>query len=120
MNNQNTAKSKVKISPTEEVEVPLHFAMSTFLPSVVAQHMAIQTAGEHFVVSFFEANLPIMFNPTPESLEELKQTGYKTECVARITIPATRFTEMAKVFARVAGLVLPEEGEEQDANTESN
>ncbi|MGE0885637.1 MAG: hypothetical protein AB7P14_18980 [Blastocatellales bacterium] len=118
MDNQNTVKSKVKIGSTEEVEVPMHFVMSTFLPSVLAQHVTIQSTPESILIGFYEANPPIMFEPTPEAIEEFRLEGYTAECVSRITIPNSRFVEIAKLFSQVAdGLKLKQEGE-QDASTE--
>lgn len=118
MSEQNSVMSKLKISTTEEIEVPLHLEMYNFVPSVLAQHMAIQGTADNILVSFFEANPPIVFDPNPEAVERIKQEGYTAECVARIAIPASRFGEFAKVFAQVAGLLPIKESEESDANTE--
>lgn len=117
MSESNTVKSKVKISPTEEIEVPMRFEMSEFVPSVLAQHMSLQATPDNIIVGFYEADLPIVFNSTPEAIEILKQEGYAAECVARIAIPASRFNDFARVFAQAAGLLDEKESEDQDANT---
>ncbi|MEK7832313.1 MAG: hypothetical protein AAB401_14570, partial [Acidobacteriota bacterium] len=99
---QNQITTKLRISAEEEIEVPLHFEMQSFVPSVLAQHMTIQGTADNILVSFFEANPPIMFNSTPQSLEKFKQEGYTAECVARIAIPVSRFGEFAEVFGQIA------------------
>lgn len=117
MTNSHSA-IKVRVSDAEEVEVPVTFVMTNFLPSVVAQHMTIQGFGENFVLSFFELDLPFHIAPSPELLEEIKQAGYEAECVARVTIPKSRFIEFARVLGEVAGKLLPVESEEERDNTE--
>jgi hypothetical protein len=115
MNDQNTIKGKVKISPQEEVDVPIRFQMTKFIPSVVAQHVTIQGTTGNVLVSFYEANPPVMFNPTPESLEALQEDGIIVECVARISIPTALFPGIADVFSQIAEQAKPKEKRSKDA-----
>jgi hypothetical protein len=118
MNDQNTLKGKIKISPIGEVEAPIRFQMDKFLPSVVAQHIAVQITTGNVLVSFFEVNPPVMFNPTPDSIEKLQQEGLPVECVARISIPVSLFPGFADVFSKVAEHIRSNENGSQDASPE--
>ena len=120
MSEQNSVKSVVKISASEEAEVPLHFVMSNFLPSVLAQHITIQGTAENILVGFYEANPPIMFDPNQEAIDALKREGFVAECVARIAIPKSQFIEIAAVFSQVANRLKPteKEGGDQNANVQ--
>ena len=118
MSEQNVMMSKLKIGDLEEIEVPVHLEANNFIPPILVQHMVIQGTTDNVLVSFFESVPPIVFNPDQEEVERLKQKGYAASCVARIAIPASRFSEFAKVFAAVARLPLAEESEVSNANSE--
>lgn len=116
MNEPNILITKYRISETEEIEAPLHFEMSSFIPSVLAHHLSIQGTPDNILVGFYEIEFPILLNPTPEAIEKLKQEGYIAECVARIAIPNSRFQEFARVLAQAAGLLPAKESKEQNAD----
>lgn len=117
MAEHNSLMTKLKIGD-EEIEVPLYFEMNGFLPAVMAQHMAIQGTPDNIIVSFYEANPPIVFEPSPEAIERLKQEGYTAECVARIAIPNSRFKDFANIFAQVAGLRADKESDKPDGDNQ--
>lgn len=116
MNEPNVLITKYKINDLEEIEAPLHFEMSNFIPSVLAHHLSVQGTPDNVLVGFYEIEFPILLNPTPEAIEKLRQEGYIAECVARIAIPNSRFQEFARVLAQAAGLLPAKESKEQDAN----
>lgn len=117
MSEPNVIKTKFKISQTEEIEVPVYFEMSSFVPSVIAQHMSVQGVSNNILVSFYELDVPIFIDPNPEAIEELKREGYAAECVARITIPEAHFIDMANVFTQVAERIKSKREGKEDANT---
>jgi len=118
MNEPNVLMVKYRIGENEEVEVPLHFEMSAFIPSVVAHHLSIQGTPDNVLIGFYEIEFPVLLSPTPEAVEKLKEEGYAAECVARVAIPNSRFKEFALVMAQVAGILPKQEGSEEDANSE--
>jgi hypothetical protein len=122
MEDQNIIKGRIKTSETEEVEVPVRLLMSKFLPSVVAQHLTIQASSGNIIIAFYEANPPIMLNPTPDSFEKLQKEGLTAECVARICIPLALFPGVADAFSQVAEQIKAreKEGKIQDVIIETD
>ncbi|MGH9755071.1 MAG: hypothetical protein ACREA2_20020 [Blastocatellia bacterium] len=75
--------------------------MSDVLPSVYAQHMAIQTGADEVVLSSFEVFPPLNISG-PEELEAIRQEGVPAECVARVTVSKKRFIEFANLYHNIA------------------
>ncbi len=108
---------RVKVGPEEEIEVPVFFEMTNFLPSVVAQHLAIQHYAGSVVLSFFELDMPFQPELSPEAVEEMKREGFVAECVARVTVPTEVLSKFAQVMTDVANKLAPPESKRQDDNT---
>jgi hypothetical protein len=117
MENQNILKGRVKTSESEEIEVPIRLLMNEFIPSVVAHHMTLQTTAGNVVIAFYEANPPIMLNPTPELFEKLQIEGFTAECVARISVSTSTFLTVADVFTRVAEQMRAKENENESQDS---
>jgi len=116
MEDQNVVKGKLKTGQAEEIEVPIRLQMSGFIPSVVAQNITIQSTGGNVIIAFYEANPPVMLNPTPELIERFQKEGFTSECVARITVTPATFLTFADVFTQIAEQMRAKEKEERSQN----
>jgi len=67
-----TKEHKGKIIP-----IDLKWQDASELPTLYANHMYMNHSGGEFYVIFGEAQLPIMINPTPEDIENLKDIKIK-------------------------------------------
>src|SRR5262245_14955897 len=81
---------------------PLRHRILGRMPSVYAQNIIINSLPEAVVISFFETVIPPKPEITPEEIEELKQIGIISECVARITMSPSAFLEAANAMQRIA------------------
>ncbi len=68
------------------IELPLHFNMPVNMPSVYATNMLIQASEHEIVISFFEAQPPVVSPDDENRLENLKKVGIRADCVARVTV----------------------------------
>jgi hypothetical protein len=104
-------KEKEQLQPAQKAQpeipalsMPVKLSMSRFVPSVYAQHMVVQVTADAVLMTFYEV-VPPVFTTAPltdEAIEELRKTGIRAECVARITVPYNSFPEFARVVAVTA------------------
>ena len=82
--------------------IKVNFQLSDFIPSVYSQHSLLQTGPDEVIISFFEANFPVMIVPTQQAIERVQKQGIDAECVARVVMSKNRFLEFAKAVAEIA------------------
>lgn len=80
----------------------VNFHRAEFIPSTYAQHVLLQTGPDEVIISFYEADFPILLSPTDQDVERIKKQGIDAECVARVVMPKGRFLEVAKAFNHIA------------------
>ncbi|MCI0389135.1 MAG: hypothetical protein MOB07_10285 [Acidobacteria bacterium] len=119
MEDQNTVKGRIRTGEAEEVEVPVRLQVSEFVPSVVAQHITLQSTTGSVIIAFYEANPPVMLNPTPDSLERFQKEGFTAECVARISVSPSVFLSFADVFTKVAEQTRAKEKENEERSQDA-
>ncbi len=83
-----------KLSP-QSIALPIEWHYPETIQSRYATNMLVQ-AGEHeIVLSFFEAQLPLLVGQPEDNKAKLEQMGaIKAECVARIIIAPERLPSL--------------------------
>lgn len=80
-------------------EIRLNFRIPFGLPSMTAQHMFVQDAGEFVQLSFYEIVFPIVNKKTAEQdIAAIQASGLVAECVGKINVPRGRFKEFASAM----------------------
>jgi hypothetical protein len=93
-------KNQTPSTKINKVQVPLRFNVPDNMPSVYATNLLVQATEQEVVISFFEAQPPLlMTDDVEENLEILKKVGIKADCVARVTISPARFEGFVQVLA---------------------
>lgn len=87
------------------------------MPSVYATNIVLQQMEHEVLVSFYEIQPPILFGGENEakSLEILKKTGLRADCVAKVIIAKQRFGDFAEVMKKLANDLKAVEKAEKDA-----
>ncbi len=95
-----------KESPMPEMPEIREFSIEYHLPdemaSSCATNLLVQHTDHEFVLSFFEARLPPSSGEPDEIDEQIKELRGKVraECVARITVAASRMPEFVDVLQK--------------------
>lgn len=93
-----TAKNKKLSAQVGEMQIPLHFNFPIDMPSVYATNLLVQATDHEVVISFYEAQPPVIIEGDEESIELLKKAGVRADCVARVTVSRARFSGFAEVL----------------------
>jgi len=86
----------------QQQEFPLRHRILGRMPSMYVHNLVIQPLPESIVISFFETILPPKVELKQEDLDQLKEVGLLSECVARITMSQMAFLDAADAMYRVA------------------
>lgn len=88
-----------KQSDSERIPVPLEFCAPDELVSRYATNFVVQHTDNEFVLSFFEAEMPILLGTPEENLARLESIGaVKARCVARIVVSPNRMAELLRII----------------------
>jgi hypothetical protein len=80
-------------------EVPIEFHVPDTIASRYATNMQVMHTEHEFILSFFETQVPALPPDKDKMDEELSQIStVKAECVARVTVAATRMEGFVKVL----------------------
>jgi len=83
----------------ERIPVPLEFCVPDNLASHYATNFVVQHTENEFLLSFFEAEVPILLGTPEENLAKLKSIGsVKARCVARIIVSPNRMAELLRIM----------------------
>lgn len=91
------AKNKKPSLQVGEMQIPLHFNLPIGMPSVYATNFIVQATDHEVVISFYEAQPPMVIEGDEESIELLKKVGVRADCVTKVTISRARFDVFAGV-----------------------
>jgi hypothetical protein len=70
-----------------QVALPIQWHVSDNLPSIYANNVVVQQGVYEFIISFFEAKLPLTVGTPEEIRARLTQLeGVPAECVARVLV----------------------------------
>ena len=109
--------SPEKANQTEDAGLPVRLRVPAKMPSVVAQHLAVQPNDDGVLLSFFEVIPPIMpLDANEEQLKQLRATGIIAECVSKVFIPGSRYQD----FVSAMRSILPAESEQIEDNPEQD
>ena len=79
--------------------LPLRFHVPEDIVSRYATNLVVQHTQHEFIVSFYEAQPPLLLGTPEENRVALERLGeVRAECVARIVIAAGRMPEFVKVL----------------------
>ncbi len=98
-------KNQKLVKIAENFQLPLHFNIPVGMPSKYATNVLIQVGEDEVIISFFEAQPPIIMNDSPEVVEMLKKTGIRADCVAKVVVPKNKFINFSKAFSDIAGAI---------------
>ncbi|NLE43846.1 MAG: DUF3467 domain-containing protein [Chloroflexi bacterium] len=83
----------------ERMPVPLEFCVPGELVSRYATNFVVQHTENEFILSFFEAEAPILLGTPEENLATLQSIGsVKARCVARIIVSPSRMPELIRIM----------------------
>jgi hypothetical protein len=86
-------------SDSERMPVPLEFCVSDELVSRYATNFVVQHTENEFILSFFEAEVPILLGTAEENLAQLQSIGsVKAHCVARIIVSPNRMADLLRIM----------------------
>lgn len=86
----------------DEMEVPVRFRIPVGMASVTAHQIIIHTNPDGVLLSFFEVIPPVILNSASEEQKRaILQAGVVAECVARITVPNSKYAEFVNVMQEV-------------------
>lgn len=108
-----TKKSQQKGKSIKSVQTSIHFNLPVEMPSVYGTNLLIQESEFEIILSFFEVQPPILLGTEQENLEEIKKTGVRADCVARVTIAKDRFDGMVKAMQGFLSDIKTREKEEK-------
>lgn len=95
-------KNKKPVAKVGEIEIPVQFNLPVDMPSVYATNMLVQVSDQEIILSFFEAQPPLVIGDTQESIELLKSVGIRADCVAKVIVSPARFEGFVQVLSQVA------------------
>ncbi len=88
-----------KEEPQQGQLLPMVFEVPEDIVSRYATNIVIQQSGQEFIVSFFEANPPIVLGTAEESRATMERLGeVRARCVARVVVSPGRMKEFVRVF----------------------
>lgn len=88
--------------PAQNENLPIRHRILGRMPSLYVHNLVIQTLPEAITISFFETILPPKVELQKEDLDQLREVGLLSECVARITMSPNAFLDAADAMHRVA------------------
>ncbi len=94
-----TTKNKKSNDTVEKYQAQLHFNIPVNMPSVYATNMLIQATEQEVVVSFYEAQPPLITENLEESLEIINKMGVRADCVAKVTVSYNRFHDFVQLLS---------------------
>lgn len=100
----------------------VRFSIARGMHSKYAQHVMIQPGENEVVFSFFEIIMPPLFGPPEVQAQvqaQIQENGVPADCVARITIPISRFPAFVAAMQGVLER-LTIQGEGNEPNHENN
>lgn len=78
---------------------PIEWVVPDDLEGEYATHVVVQHTGHEFNIYFFEAKQPVLAGSEDQKREKLENiSSIEAECVAQITVSASRFSDMVQVF----------------------
>ena len=81
------------------LQLPLQWHVPDDLVCRYATNMLVQQSEHEFIMWFFEAKMPPIVGTPDEIKTQLEQLGsIRADCVARITVAASRMPEFVKVL----------------------
>ena len=97
------SKNKELMVGGEGVQVPLHFNLPIDKPSVYATNLILQVSEYEVIISFYEAQPPIIYGENAETnLATLQKAGIRGDCVAKVIVAKQRFQGFAEVINKLA------------------
>ncbi len=102
----NKKQEIVKLA--ESVQMPLHFNMPVGMPSRYATNVLLQAGSDEVIISFFEAQPPLVMTDDPQAIEMLKKTGIRADCVSKIVVPKSKFLGFSQAIAEMAEIIIQE------------
>lgn len=80
---------------------PLKWVVPDDLEGKYATNVLVQHTRHEFVIYFFEVEQPLLSGPEKQREKKLESISeIEAECVAKITISASRFPEIVQTFQR--------------------
>lgn len=78
---------------------PIEWVVPDDLEGEYATHVVVQHTGHEFNIFFFEAKQPLLAGSDEQKQEKLENISeIEAECVAKITVAASRFPSLVQVF----------------------
>jgi hypothetical protein len=93
------SEEEQKRDPSGNITLPVDWHVSENIQSRYATNMVSQPIQHEFVISFFEAQPPILVGTPEENKMRFQELGaIRAECVARIIVAAERLPEFIEVL----------------------
>lgn len=94
---------KIETATNEDsIQIPIHFNMPVGMASVYATNMIIQASEHEVVISFFEAQPPLLSDDDANNIEILQKVGVRADCVAKVTIAKNRIGGFAQIIKNIS------------------
>lgn len=94
---------KGKKKPKKGAEIPRTVPLEWYIPDNIragyATNIVVQNTEQEFVISFFEAEKPIILGP-PEEAEKIMKSleSVKAKCIARVVVAPARLESFISVL----------------------
>jgi hypothetical protein len=81
------------------VVLPIEWYVPDNIQSRYATNMTIQAGQYEFIISFFEAELPILLGSVEDNKEQIEQMGkIRATCVGRVIIAPDRLSDFVTIM----------------------